>query len=165
MKLTGLGLGVVSDETILNSGATVSFTVIEKDTGQLGCSGIFEEDIVDGLNNWASEMMTITGVETMASGYIPTNVRVEVTAVVVKPVAAGVLRGQITRALAAMGGPALCPLGLVIENGVMNVTGGGGGTGGTQGPPAPKPTPDLDWSTTVAVVAVAAVVGLVIWKS
>ena len=100
MRIGNLGvLGALgfSDTDVLAPGTVISFDI----TGT-PCSGIYEQDIRNGLNNWTGQMMNIVSVTTNASGYIPLHVNVTVTATVTNSIPAGELRGQIISALDAL---------------------------------------------------------------
>lgn len=154
MRIALGGLGI-SDTDALQPGTIISFNI----TGT-PCSGIYEQDIRNGLNNWAGAMMNIVSVTTNASGYIPLHVNVTVTATVTNTIPAGELRGQIIAALDALSQSyfaSTCAGGVSLTDNVLNVAPGSTGTG------APPPTLDIPWST--AAVVVAGVVGLLVVTS
>lgn len=163
MRIAGLGLGLlgglgISDTDVLAPGTVVSFTI-----SGAPCSGIYEQDIRNGLNNWTGQMMNIVSVTTNASGYIPMNVNVTVTATIINTVPAGDLRGQIISALNALSQSyfaSTCVGGVSLADNVLNVAPGSTSSGN---PPAPPSLLNLPWSTTAVVVA--GVVGLVVISS
>ena len=164
MRISGLGgfVGIgglgMSDTDILQPGTVISFTI----TGT-PCSGIYEQDIRNGLNNWTGGMMNIISVSTNPSGYIPLHVNVTVTASVTNALPAGDLRGQIISALDALSKSyfaSTCVGGVSLADNVLNVASGSTSPGA---PPAASSLLDIPWSTTAVVVA--GVVGLVVVTS
>lgn len=161
MRISGLGylngLGI-ADTDVLQPGTIVSFTI----TGT-PCSGIYEQDIRNGLNNWTGQMMSIVAVTTNPSGYIPLHVSVTVTASIINALPAGDLRGQIIAALDALSQSyfnSTCAGGVSLADNVLNVAPGSTSTGA---PPAPSSPFDISWSTTTVVVA--GVIGLLVVSS
>lgn len=160
MRIAGLGylgsLGV-SDTDILNPGTVVTFQVHGS-----SCSGVYEQDIRDGLNNWMSQMVNISSISTNVEGYVPTVVDVTVTAVVTNPIPAGELRGQIIAALAALsqGVSSLNCGGVQLKNNAMDIAPGGTGTAA---PPSSGGSPfDLFGLSPITLALVGAVIGLVV---
>jgi hypothetical protein len=118
MRLHGLGNLGMSDTDVLQPGTVISFNV----TGD--CTGVYESDIQNTLNNWAGQMMTVNSVTTNLTGYIPTNINVSVIATVINALPAGDLRGQIISALDALNNTMpLCP-GVMLQGGVINLASG-----------------------------------------
>jgi hypothetical protein len=155
MRISNLGGLGISDTDVLQPGTVISFDI----TGT-PCSGIYEQDIRNGLNNWTGQMMNIVSVTTNASGYIPLHVNVTVTATVTNAVPAGDLRGQIISALDALSQSyfaSTCVGGVSLADNVLNVAPGSTGTGAPPAPPSPL---NIPWST--AAVVVAGVVGLLV---
>jgi hypothetical protein len=122
MHLAGFGLGV-TDTDVLKAGTVITFGV-----HGTPCSGIYEQDIKNDLNNWAGSMMQINSVTTTAEGYVPLVVDVIVNATVKNDITAGSLRGQIIAALAALSNSSFwstCAGGVSLKDGTLSVASGG----------------------------------------
>lgn len=171
VHLAGLAALGITDTDVLQPGQVITFTV----HGGFPCSGIWEADIRDTLNNWAGEMMQINSVTTSALGEVPSVVDVNVNVTAKKAVTAGSLRGQIVAALAALSATKFyttCVGGVSLANNVINAAPGGtnapntcptGYTFNAQGQCIP---PDsglggIPWST-IAVAGGLGVAGLVV---
>lgn len=180
LSLSGLGY---ADTDTLPAGTVITFGV-----HGTPCSGIYEKDITDDLNNWAGSMIQINSVSTTAEGFIPMVVDVIVNATVKQAVTAGILRGQIIAALAALSNSSFwstCAGGVSLKDGSMSaaLAPASGGTANTstcpqgtvanaQGiclcsngqPPNAQgvcPTSSIPW-TTIAIAAGAGLVGLIV---
>ena len=124
VHLAGLQALGITDTDVLQPGQVITFTV----HGGFPCSGIWEADVRDTLNNWAGEMMQINSVTTSALGNVPSVVDVNINATVKKAVTAGSLRGQIVASLAALSSTKFyttCVGGVSLASNVINVAAGG----------------------------------------
>lgn len=168
MNLSGLAALGITDTDVLDAGTVITFTV----HGTFPCSGIWENDIRDTLNNWVGQMMQVNSVTTTAEGYVPSVVDVDVNATVKKAVSAGSLRGQIIAALAALSNTKFyttCIGGVSLVGNVINAAPGGTNAPntcpqGTKGDATGKCVPidsGIPW-TTIAIAAGAGLAGLIV---